>query len=397
MTMTRSPSRSRPSRRRNPPVRPSGRKRPGCRSRRTDTPRPTTTTRRRRSSSAVRDVRADLLGLVAPPPRPRAVGDAYPAIPAVPRRRAGRAGARSRPAEPALLRPAHDLQRARQRGGLDVRVHRGEFVDVRRAAAATVSAVAHVRDEVERSALVKHRRRVHEPRVRGFARRVVPFAHLPRVHGHDVVDGEARPGVHLEQVRVEVFVEDHVESQHLEARLRAHPDALRRILQRVAHGAARSLHHPLDPGPQRVHVRAVVHREFLHDGRERSFASVGAAVVFVGSNESLGFFVEGVVCQEALRLVSGRVVGSLVPLRAEPRQALLAEERGEALGAEQQHVQPKVKLQAAEEQRLGQVPLHHVADRGRRVARGGSRRGRGSRTRASSTRASRNRRCRPRR
>ena len=47
----------------------------------------------------------------------------------------------------------------------------------------------------------------------------MPFGNLSRVHRHHGIDREARPGVDLEQVRVEVFVQDDVEAQDLEARL----------------------------------------------------------------------------------------------------------------------------------------------------------------------------------
>ena len=164
--------------------------------------------------------------------------------------------------------------------------------------------------------------------------------------------------------------------KHLEARLRAHPDALRRIFQRVAHGAARSLHHPLDPGPQRVHVRAVVHRELLHDGRERSFAAVGAAVVFVLIEQTPRIFVEGVVCREALRLVSGRVVGSMwyrsVQNLARPS---LLRNAGKPSVPSSSTYSRRSNFKPLRSSGLGRIPLHHVAHRGRRVTAGGGRAG----------------------
>ena len=160
---------------------------------------------------------ADLIRLVAPPPRARPVARADAAEPAVLRLGARLSSASDGGAAP--LDPSHNLQRTRERRGLDVRVHRGELVDVRDARAAAVLALAHVRDDVQRGALVKNARRVHEPRVRRLVRRVMPFGNLSRVHRHHGIDREARPGVDLEQVRVEVFVQDDVEAKDLEARL----------------------------------------------------------------------------------------------------------------------------------------------------------------------------------
>ena len=158
-------------------------------------------------------------------------------------------------------------------------------------------------------------------------------------------------------MRVLVRVEHDVEPEEVETHPRIDAHRPRGVVERVRDGAHRGLHERLDLPP----------RAFPHAPHHRLQRTLRALVREVGPLEPLRLLVHRVVGEEPARVrtrggratAAALTTGALVLLRAQPREPVLRDERGESREAQDQHVHAEVELEPVEKHRVDQVPLTH--------------------------------------
>ena len=116
----------------------------------------------------------------------------------------------------------------------------------------------------------------------------------------------------------------------------------RGVSNRVTHRADRAIDEAFEPRPQRVDV-VPFSRELRHQTREASLRPLGRVHV-VASHELVGALIQRVVREIASHLRERFRRWRRVLDRAEPREALFGQKRGEVVRAEEEHVQTQVKL-----------------------------------------------------